>query len=360
MSDEETGMEVENLDSTEQELDSANSEITETPIEAPAEKTETPEAKAEAEAKGLLESEGESEDLEIPQYTPNFKFKASGKDREVPEIFKSLITDEDSEKAVKGLFQRAFGADALIEKNEKLGERLVETSRERDLVKGGVDSLRQIYTDATKHPSEGGNLLKLDQFFAKLKIPTDVILQYAVARVQLEQLPSDQRDAIVARLKAEERNQALTMEQGDLRGQGMDATRELKRYKLNEVLTSPEVAPVVEAFDKRMGKTGAFFDAVANHGQLAWYRQKIDLPPDQAVKEVIAQYGLNAPVAPSEPKTPGSNAPAAGRTRPVVQRTTKVIPNVQGKSNLSPLKDKPRSIEDIKKLSARANAGEAV
>lgn len=364
MSDEETqGLEVENLDTAENEIQETEAPTETTTEEKPVveEAAETPEGKAEKEAAELLASETEEGDEEEkPAYTPNFKFKASGKDHEIPENFRSLITDEKMEKEVKSLYQRAYGADALIEKNTKLEGRLTETSQERDSVKGAVDSLRHVYSEAVKHPSEGGNLLKLDQFFRKLKIPTDVILQYAASKVQLEQLPPDQRDAIVARLQAEEKNQALTTEQGQSQGQQLETVRRLRAFELSEELSKPDIKAIAEDFDKRMGKTGAFKEAVRSFGEMAWYRQKVDLPPDQAVQKVIEEYGLKVPEASPGAPSKAPNAPAAGQTRPVVQRTTKVIPNVQGKSNLSPLKDKPRSIDDIKKLSARASAGEPV
>lgn len=360
MADEENTLEVENLDTS--ALGDENTETpTETPEEVP-EKVPTEQETADAEAEAALAAEkatpGETEETEKPEYKPDFKFKADGKEHEVPEMFREIIKDEKTEKEVKSFFSKAFGSDALIERNKKLETNVQTTSEENTRIKGGIDGLRQIYVDSTKHPSQGGNILKMDQFFQKLNIPENVILSYAVAKVQLQEMPPEQRNAIVAQMDAENKANALTMEQRQIQGQNVETTRRLKALELDQQLGNPDVQILAKSLDERIGKPGAFREAVVRQGELAWFRQGIDLTPDQAIKAVVEAYGITPSTseASAPPKAP-SGSPGSGQTRPIVQRTTKVIPNVQGKGSQSPLKSKPRSIEDLKKLSKHASEG---
>lgn len=353
-----SNLEVENLDT-----DDIEQGLPEPTPDKPAAATPPgdPEAElANKEADAALLSE-KTEEGEPPAFKADYKFKASGKDHEIPEEYRSLIKDEKTEKDVKSLFSKAYGLDLVTEKNKKLETNNSELSSEVTNIKGSIDGLRQIYSEAVKHPSQGGNILKLDQFLERLQIPENVMLQWAVAKVQLQEMPAEQRNAILAQMDAEKKANALTMEQSQLHGQSLDTARRLKQLELDQLMSTPDVQNLANDFDKRMGKPGSFKEAVVRTGELAWFRQKVDLPPDQAVKQVIEAYGL-------KPSDPASSAPSqapngnsgAGQTRPVVQRTDKVIPNVQGKGSQSPLKTKPRNIEDLKKLAARAQAGEAV
>lgn len=360
MSDGENTLEIENLDTSALGEEAAE-ETPENPAEEP-EKVPTEEETAEQEAEAALAAEkatpGEGEEVETPEYKADFKFKADGKEHEIPELFRGVITDEKTEKEVKSFFSKAFGSDALIERNKKLETNVQTTSEENTRIKGGIDGLRQIYVDSTKHPSEGGNILKMDQFFKRLNIPENVILNYAVAKVQLQEMPPEQRNAIVAQMDAENKANALTMERSQIQGQGVETSRRLKALELDQQLASSETQALAKSFDERLGKPGSFKEAVIRQGELAWFRQQIDLTPDQAIKAVVEAYGItpSSSEASASPKAPSGN-PAGGQTRPIVKRTDKVIPNVQGKGSQSPLKSKPRSIEDLKKLSKQAAEG---
>ncbi len=68
----------------------------------------------------------------------------------------------------------------------------------------------------------------------------------------------------------------------------------------------------------------------------------MDLTPEQAIQRVIERRRLNA-VASEAPAGASVAPPAKG------QPTTRQIPNVSGRS-ASPLKSKPKSIDDLKKL----------
>lgn len=351
-------LEIEDLGTTE-ESSAAPAETTEAPaVEAAAPPEQSEEQRAEAEAAAALASEkGEEGEAAPKPYQSTYKFSASQKEHDIPEFLRGVIKDEKTEKELKTILSKAYGSDLLIEKNKKLEGNFTESSKENTNIKGAINDLRQVFADATK---PGGNILKLDQWLEKLMIPEETMLQWAVAKVKLMEMPPEQRNAIVAQMNAEKRAAVLNQEQQSLQGQNMDSERRLKSLELQSALMSPDVQRAAQRFDKITGKAGSFEEAVRTTGSLAWFKDGINLPTNQAVSKVIEQYGLNALEADPAPATMGATAPQNGQTRQVVQRTDRTIPNVAGKANQSPLKQKPRSIDDIKKLAARAAAGESV
>ena len=49
--------------------------------------------------------------VETPTYQPNWKYKFAGKDLEVDEMFRSVVKDQETEKKVKDVLQRAMAFD---------------------------------------------------------------------------------------------------------------------------------------------------------------------------------------------------------------------------------------------------------
>ena len=125
----------------------------------------------------------------------------------------------------------------------------------------------------------------------------------------------------------------------------------MKTMQLNAVLERPDISSIASTYDTRLAKPGAFKEAVIRHGSYRW-DQGVDLTPDQAALEVIKIYGLDAVQPGQNGAQPGANGQGAGPNsgKKVVQRNTNTIPNITGRSGASPLKSKPRSIEDLKTI----------
>ncbi len=339
--------------------------------------TETPGANTPASEKtppGAKEPEGDdaggagkeaSEDGEetppgAKEFKPSLKFKTSTYNKDTKEYeqkeysidpkFQSIIKSPEDEKLVRELHEKAFGLDAVKERYLETRQIANEIATENKTIHSQVTELRNIYQSAV----QGGNLHKLDRFFEKLQVPQDVIMQYAIEKAKLAELPPEQQHAVMGKLQAEKQAEQFAQQQEQMRDQLDQQIRQTKQIQLESVMSRSDVSQVVEAFDARFGKPGAFKAAVQQAGEYAWYRSngKVDLSPEQAVQEVIKQYGLtatgNAGAAPTA--NPGNGA-AAGKA-PVV-RTDKSIPNVSGRGG-SPLKSKPKNLDDLKALAKQA------
>lgn len=363
-------METENEQINEQmaELEDNAAEETVEETEAPAE-GETEEAspgeegteEAEGEEGAEEGAEGEEGEEEEPAYKPATKFKAGVYNKETRQLeqkefdidprFHSLMTDPESEKAVRELHEKAFGLESVKERFQETKQAYSEVAQENTQIKGSINSLRSTYQAAV----QTGNWHKLDNFFQQLQIPQEHILRYAMAKVELNEMDPAQRNAILAQQESENRAEMLARQQADTSAQAATQAAELKRMMVDATLAQPAVASLVEAFDARVGKPDSFKNAMIAEGQLAWATEQVDLTPQQAAQRVISKYGLQTdnPLVPPAQKTgAGQGTPAGGQKRVIVQRTDKTIPNVGGNSN-SPLAKKPKSMDDVLKYRKR-------
>lgn len=346
-----------------------NTEVVETPVEETAVgTTETPAAEpaveadpiataaAAGEAEAEAEETDESDESEVEQHKPLLKFKAGffnketkqleQKEYEIDPKFHGIMKDEASEKLVRELHEKAFGLDSVKERFELTRQEAAEVRAENRQIQGTISQLRNTYQTAVKT----GNWHKMDSFFATLQMPQEHILQYALAKMQLAEMDPAQRNAIMGQLTAEQQAERLTQQQADLQEQSANQQRENLTVLLQHTLDRAEVAPLVKAFDERVGKPGAFENLVRREGEFEFQRSGTTLQPGQAVQRVIDNLGLakGATGAPAAQPAPQAQPAAPGNTTTIVKRTANVIPNVQGRST-SPLASKPKSIDDILK-----------
>ena len=267
----------------------------------------------------------------IPAYTPSYEVEVMDQKREIPERFRTLIKDADSEKEVKEIFSKAYGLEwhkPKYEENKKAYEKL--TDDHKNLV-DGVGLVRKSY--------EKGDF---DTFFDILQIPQEKVLQWVAGKVKYEELPPDQKRIIDERRAAEVRARDAETSYDTLQGEFQKQLVSLKEQTLGLAMGQPTVRQFAADFEKRLGQ-GSFRQEVIRRGQLAWQTRKIDLSPDQAIKEVMDLVGFQGSPQAQQGQTSTTPASVAPVARP------KVIPNI-GSGQAAPVKNKVKSIDELKKL----------
>lgn len=292
---------------------------------------------------------GDGTSVEPPVYTPNFKFNVLDKQHEIPKEFQALIKDKDSEKMVREVFEKAYGLESVKAKASEVRTERDNLATENHSIKQSLDSVRAIYQGAVS----SGNFLKLDDFFARLKIPEQHIMQYALAKVQFSNLPPDQQQMIKGNLDAEKRAEEVGSQANQHMTDAQQARAELIRVQLEYTMAKPDVKSIADQFDAQTGRSGAFRQQVINVANLHFLQRKVDLTPEQATQIVIQELGLKAPVAPAAPAATVVTPPQAPPAGKVIVRETKTLPNIQGRSS-SPLKKSPRSVDDLRELAKQA------
>jgi len=315
-----------------------------------------PKTEEKAPKDGLLEKiEKAAKELEIAPkvaalppksvYTPGTKFKVLDKEHEISKEFHSMMTDAETERKVKELHEKAYGLDIVKPKYIEVRDERNALRKENGELQGGIQELRDIYQKAT---SPGGNLLHLDKFFKNLQIPEDVILQYAISKVEFSELPPEHKQVIAGRMAAEQRAEELEKSNQSTQSQLQELSAQNLQNAFNQGIANPQVKPLADVFDARAGKPGAFAQEVIMAGKMAWYESdgKVLLSPEQAIQQVIERHSLTVPAAAPKVAPAPQEAPA--------KKPAATIPNVSGRS-ASPLPSKPRSVEDLRELYKQYN-----
>jgi hypothetical protein len=285
-----------------------------------------------------------SPEVSQPEYTPNFKFTANKKEQEIPEFLRDVIKDKASEKQVRELCEKAYGLDTVKAEREAINKNFTEVASQHQNLLGGIQALRNDYQKGD-----------LDSFFQKLKIPEEVVLQYALKKAQEYNLPPEQRAQLDAQRRVEQQARLLETQNSTLEASNAQAATRMKQLELDFTFMKPEITALEKSIEERTGKAGVLRQMVIDHGYNTWVQSKgkIDLTPAQALAQVIERYGLKGveSVTASAPKT--ENVSTAPGTQAPVQRKVTTIPNMKGSSTASPIRSKPKNLDDLRKIASQ-------
>lgn len=278
-----------------------------------------------------------------PTYTPSFKFKyaAAGEtnkqlEGEFDDFLKPHIKDAETEEKVRKLYAKAHGLDFV--------------QAERDRLKSEYQPLAEKHANVTRSLQElSGHVQRGDfqSFFQALQIPEQAVLKYALERVQYHKMDPQQRAQLDRQRGEMQRASALEQQNQLLQQNYQQLAAQQRDMELGSVLTRPEIASVIQSFDERAGKPGAFKALVIQRGQYYALAQGVDMPPEQVVSDVLAMIGTQA----STPQANGANGNGGG-TAP---QKPPVLPNVSGKGT-SPAKKIITSTDQLRQLAAEKAA----
>lgn len=264
---------------------------------------------------------------QVSAYQANYRFKVMDKEHEIPEPFRPVIKDAETEKMAREIFEKAYGLDHVKSERARLQEEYKKYRSEHEPYFNYMKTLEDLY-----HKKD------LNQFFTKLSIPKNEIYKWAIQQAQLEELPPEQKQVYTEREELQ-RQQYLQEQQFQQVQQQLQTLQVQQRSaELQSVLSKPEVQSIVQSFDQRNGQN-SFWDAVVERGQMYYYMHGKDVPAEQLVQEIIQKFGLSAPQMQSQPQVQTPKAP------PQVP----VIPNT-GSGNASPAQRAVKSLDDLRRI----------
>ncbi len=296
---------------------------------------------------GSGEGEGGAEGTEAAgkegAYKPNLKFKADDKEYEIPKELASLIKDEATEKKMVELLQKSYGLDAVKTRAETVRQ-------QRDEFKTKVTQYDGIVKELRDHYNRGD----IDMWMDKLGVDKNKMLQWALDKVNYSQLTPEQKAIRDAETTASRKAYELEQQNAQLQNVNRDTQVQAMQTALNYEFSRPEVGSFQKQFDEKVGKDGAFFEAVTQKGQSAYALSggKELLTPAQAVAAVMKDFagffaapGAGTQTNPNAPKVVQPNS--AGKT---------TIPNVQGKQSSPVGQAKPKNLAELRAIAQKAGA----
>lgn len=277
----------------------------------------------------------------VPAFTPNFKFKAANKEHEIPDFLRSVIKDEQSQKFIHQLFEKAYGIDTVKERFNSVRQEFQQLEQTHGKVMGTVQLGREAY--------QRGDL---DTVFKTFRIDENKVLQWAVRKVQLSQMPPDQRQVHEAREVAERRAWELERQQNSTSQEHLQNQSEQLMTMLDMVLEQPTYSSIAQEYDarpKREGSPQTFRDLAIRMGEFEFHSSGKVLSPMEAAQRAADLLGGGTQKQP-QPAAPA--APAQQATPAAPQKI--VLPNVggTGKPASTPARAAPKSLDDLRKIHA--------
>lgn len=317
-----------------------NQEITEVVESQPSEVVETP-APEPTLAEKIQSKVGEVTKEPVieapPAFEPNFKFKANKKEHEVPEMLRSIIKDKDSEKYVKDILERSHGIESMREALKHQGKEFNEVRSAYSEMMGTYDVARQAYQRDD-----------MDGVFSTLKISPEKVLQWAVEKVQLSQLPPDQRALHESRQDAQRRAWDLERQQSFQSQQQVQTQSQYISQMLDLVLERQDVSSVAQTYDSRKGQEGAFRGLVKQMGESEFAMSGKVLTPMEAVQRAVELLGEQMPQRQQNPV----QAQVTQTQQQPQQVPKKTLPSVGSTKATAPAKSKIKSLDDLHKARA--------
>lgn len=276
----------------------------------------------------------------VAAYTPDFKFKANNKEHEIPEMLRSIIKSEKEEKYLKDIYQKAYGIEPIKER--------------MNAIRGEYQQLQQAHHSVMEQIGEARTAYQrgdMDTVFDTLKISPEKVLQWAVEKVQLSQMPPEQRQAIEAKRMAEQRAYQLEKQSSYSEQQAMEQQAQYLGQMLELVLERPDFNAVAQAYDSRKATQGAFRELVIKVGQSEHALTGKVLSPLEAAQKAMEWIGeVPKPAQPAAPAAPAQTATATQATNIKKPNTLPNLANAGARSGSAPAKSKMKSLDDIKKV----------
>jgi hypothetical protein len=316
------------LESTVTETTATATETAPVATEAPAAESSTPPSGTGLEALKAGPKTTDKVVTPAETYAPNYKFKVLDKDHEIDEWMRPFIKNQEIEKKVKDLYEKAYGLESIKPKHHAVKEELEQTKAKMAQTEKALDILG-------KYVSEND----FDSFFEGLNIPKDKILGYALELVKREQMSPEQKAQWEASKQAREAARYYEVQNQQLQQSQQQFAVQQRTFELDIALSQPEAKAVSDAYNAGMGSPEAFKDYCIQIGQ-AYAARGQDIPANVAVSEAIKHLRAVNPAI--------GSATTAGVSQVVQPSQKPVIPNIQGRGT-SAVKPTVKSLDDLKK-----------
>lgn len=280
---------------------------------------------------------------EPPAFAANFKYKAFGKEKEIDEFLRPLIKDADSEKKVKDILTRAEAFDDLKARNEGTRNQFQTLLQDHQALDKDVSRVMKFR-----------NNKDYDNFFRELRIPDNEIFDWVQRKIDVMNLPPEQRQAMEQQAELRSRNLQHEEQQNSYKSQVEQQAVTMRQMQLDMALNKPDISRTASAWDSKTGEEGSFRDLVITEASQYELATGKDMTVDEAVQSVLKKFGKMvaesqtpsqpAPVAPEQAAqaTPQFQAPA-----PQAPQAKPVIPVVAAGPQ-SPVKKQFKSLEEIR------------
>lgn len=282
----------------------------------------------------------------LPVYTPNYKIKVAQEDKEMDEIFRALVKDPESEKAVRSVLEKAGGLPHVQQRFQEF-----KTQTHEPLVTAHKELTQQL-----RQVGEFFQHEDFDSAFAQIGVSEEKVVKWVIDKLKYQQATPEEQRAIDDRQTNKREAVTLRSQNQTTQNQIQAQAVQNRTLEMRLALSSPDLAPKAQHFDSILG-TGEFEKEIRRTGKTIWDETGKDVPPEQVAGLVLQRYAkvLATSPGPATAVEPGVTPPAAGQNPAQPSRKPPVIPSVSG-GGQSPTKATVKTIEDLEALGRAAQA----
>jgi len=309
------------------------------PTHEPVEPTPTPDPEP-VDPEPTLDDNGDEIPASAPvEYAPNTKFNVRNEEHNFDDWVVPLIKDEETEKKVRELYEKARGIDHVKKDRQLYKESNMKLSQE--IEENYKPAVQQ--TQAMNHFLQNGDL---GSFFHYAGLKPQEVLKWSIGYAKL---PPEQRIGADQNAMNNINTVQQNFQQTDQNYQQQQQLVEYRHKEVDWIMQRPDVSTVQQAFDAQNGQ-GAFKNEVINRGIMLQNTHRVDAPAEQVVMECVKLFGpayvqnqqaqmqQQVPVNPQMNQSPQMQTQATAANPPV-------ITNIQSRGT-SPAKKKMKSLAD--------------
>ena len=276
----------------------------------------------------------------VEEFTPNYKYKAYGKEFEIDEWARPLLNKDTQPHLVK-LFEKAGGFEPLKERYES-------TTQELGTYKTAYTELDGVRNAILENVNKGdlGNVFKI------MGVKDEQVMDYVRSRLEYQNMPPEQRRQIDERNQLTQRESLYQQQLQEQQQYTQNLIMEKHELELQTNFSSPKYAPLISSYNQRAGNENAFRAAVEKVGAYELHVNNKNISVAEAIEGAIQMLGLQHDAGQAPVQIPQDQAPqvANGNNRPA----PKPIVVANGSSS-TPVKKRPMSINDLKKEYSQLN-----
>lgn len=256
----------------------------------------------------------------------NFTYSVRDQEKEFEDWAKPYIKDEESYKKFQDLFTAKEGISLAKE--------------ERDSVQTKLNELNESLATVGNHIRNGD----VETFINTLGLDKQMFINYAIQELKYKELSPEERAQVDAERLQTQRFNQMELQNQQMQQRLQEQETAHRRLELDNMLATPDIQILANDFDARVGRQGAFRNAVIERGIYHHTVNKVDMPVSQAVQDTISFLGLSVGTV---DQSTTQNVGTQPRVRTQTQKPT--IPTVKSRGT-SPVGGKlPTSIDDIRR-----------
>lgn len=267
-------------------------------------------------------------------FVADFKYRADGKDLEVPEFLRGLIKDKASQDQVVNMLKKHDAFDTVSTRRDQFRTERDQERAEKQKFVTAIDSMRSTY--------QRGDI---DGFLKMCEISEDSMLKWATEKAKYLMGDETYRSQIDQQNSLRQNAWKNESQATDYQTKYQEMEARQLQTEFNYEMLRPEVSSFVASFDKSFGD-GAFVTEVKNRGELAYLREQKTIAPSAVIQAMMKQY---ASITQAPQKAQVAAPKSATAAKVVVKTAPKVatIPTVKG-SSASPTKEGFTSMDQIR------------